>query len=310
MQGLEGTSRDHQVQPPCKAGPLQQAAQVGVQVDLEYLQRRTLHNLPGQRIPVLRHPHCEEAPSNTGVKLPMLQFMAISLYPVPTDSSKEIGHVPLIPTLKIHININQNTSESSFLKAEQTQVTQCFLTEEMPFIQALYHLCGPLLDSIQEISVFVRGSPELDTVLQVRPDHGGVYGKDHLPRTAGHAAFNAHQDLIGLLGHQGTLPAHHQLVILQDPPVLLCRAPLQQVISQLVLILVVIPFQGQDSTLAFVKPHTISFCPALQSVQAMLNGSTAFWCVSHSPQLCIISVLTEGGHYPLVKVVDEDIEQV
>ena len=40
LQELEGTSRDHQVQPPCKAGPLQQAAQVGVQADLEYLQRR------------------------------------------------------------------------------------------------------------------------------------------------------------------------------------------------------------------------------------------------------------------------------
>jgi len=36
---------------------------------------------------------------------------------------------------------------------------------------ALYHLCGPLLDSLQEILVFfVPGSPELDTILQVRPE--------------------------------------------------------------------------------------------------------------------------------------------
>jgi len=39
-----------------KQGHLQQAAQDLVQVGLEYLQRRRLHNLPGQPVPVLRHP--------------------------------------------------------------------------------------------------------------------------------------------------------------------------------------------------------------------------------------------------------------
>ena len=38
-----------------KQGHLQQAAQDLVQVGLEYLQRRKLHNLPGQPVPVLRH---------------------------------------------------------------------------------------------------------------------------------------------------------------------------------------------------------------------------------------------------------------
>ena len=38
---------------PCKAGPLQQAAEIGIQVRLEYLQRRRIHNLPGQPVPVL-----------------------------------------------------------------------------------------------------------------------------------------------------------------------------------------------------------------------------------------------------------------
>jgi len=37
----------------CKAGPLQQAAQVGVQAGLEYLQRRRSHGLHGQPVPVL-----------------------------------------------------------------------------------------------------------------------------------------------------------------------------------------------------------------------------------------------------------------
>ena len=43
-----------------KQGHLQQAAQDLVQAGLEYLQRRRLHNLPGQPGPGLRHPQREE----------------------------------------------------------------------------------------------------------------------------------------------------------------------------------------------------------------------------------------------------------
>ncbi len=82
--------------------------------------------------------------------------------------------------LKIFININRILSQSSFLKAEQTQITQPFLIGEM--LQPPYYLCGPPLDSFQEIPVFfVPGSPELDALLQVRPDQGRVEREDHLP---------------------------------------------------------------------------------------------------------------------------------
>jgi len=43
-----------------KQDHLQQAAQDLVQAAFEYLQRRRLHNLPGQPVPVLRHPQREE----------------------------------------------------------------------------------------------------------------------------------------------------------------------------------------------------------------------------------------------------------
>ena len=43
-----------------KQGHLQQAAQDLVQAGLEYLQRRRIHHLPGQPVPVLRHPQREE----------------------------------------------------------------------------------------------------------------------------------------------------------------------------------------------------------------------------------------------------------
>ena len=46
--------------PLLKQEHLQQAAQDLVQAGLEYLQRRRLHNLPGQPVPVLRHPQRED----------------------------------------------------------------------------------------------------------------------------------------------------------------------------------------------------------------------------------------------------------
>jgi len=79
---------------------------------------------------MFRHPYSEEVPLHIVAEL-MLQFMAISACPVLTDHWKEVGYVPLTPTLKLFININKITSESSFLKAEQTQFAQPFLTEEM-----------------------------------------------------------------------------------------------------------------------------------------------------------------------------------
>ena len=55
-----------------KQGHLQQAAQDLVQEGLEYLQRRRLHNFPGQPAPVLRHPQSEEILPHVQTELPVL----------------------------------------------------------------------------------------------------------------------------------------------------------------------------------------------------------------------------------------------
>jgi len=65
-----------------KQGHLQQAAQHRVQAGLEYLQRRRLHNLPGQPVPVLRHPQREEVLPSVQTELLMLQFVPIAPCPV------------------------------------------------------------------------------------------------------------------------------------------------------------------------------------------------------------------------------------
>jgi len=55
--------------PVPKQGHLQQAAQDLVQVGFEYVQRRRLHNLPGQAGPVLRHPQSKSLKERFQVKL-------------------------------------------------------------------------------------------------------------------------------------------------------------------------------------------------------------------------------------------------
>ncbi len=68
----------------------------------------------------------------------------------------------------------------------------------------------------------------------------------------------------------------------------------------------VIPPQMLDSTLALTEQHEFPLCPALQPVQISLNGSTAFWCVSQSSQLCIITKLAEGALNPFIQVIGGD----
>ena len=65
-----------------KQGHLQQAAQELVQAGLEYLQRRRLHNLPGQPVAGLRHPQREEVLPHVQTELPVLQFVPIAPCPV------------------------------------------------------------------------------------------------------------------------------------------------------------------------------------------------------------------------------------
>jgi len=68
--------------PQPKQGHLEQAAQDLVQAGLEYLQRRRIHNLPGQPVPGLRHPQSEEVLPHVQMELPVLQFVPVAPYAV------------------------------------------------------------------------------------------------------------------------------------------------------------------------------------------------------------------------------------
>jgi len=80
--GWKGPLWVTQSNPLPKQGHPEQAAQDCVQVGLEYLQRRRIHNLPGQPVPVLHHPQRDEVLPQVQLELPRLQFVPIAPCPV------------------------------------------------------------------------------------------------------------------------------------------------------------------------------------------------------------------------------------
>ena len=123
--------------PLLKQGLLQQAAQDLVQVGLEYLQRRRLHHLPGQPVPMLHHPQREEVLPHVQMELPMLQFVPIAPFPVFGHHWKESGPILLPPTLQTFISISKVPSQPSLLQDKQTQLPQPFLIGQM--LQSPHH---------------------------------------------------------------------------------------------------------------------------------------------------------------------------
>ena len=96
---LEGTSEDHLVQPPAEQDHLEHITQDGIQVGFEYLQKRRLHNLSGQPVPVLCHPHNKEVPSHIQLEPPVLQFAPTASRPFTGYHLKESGSILLTPSL-------------------------------------------------------------------------------------------------------------------------------------------------------------------------------------------------------------------
>ncbi|KAK4815122.1 hypothetical protein QYF61_017397 [Mycteria americana] len=134
---------------------------------------------------------------------------------------------------------------------------------------------GPPLDLLQQLHVLlVLRAPELGAVLQVGSHQNRAESQNHLPRPAGHAALDAAQDTVGLLGCERTLSAHVQLFIHQYPQVLLLRAALDSVIPQPVLIPAVAATQMQDPALGLVEPHEVH-------MGHFLSLSRSLWMTSH-----------------------------
>ena len=66
-----------------------------------------LHNLPGQPVPVLGHPHSKKVFSDVQKESPVFQFVPIDSCPVTRHHSKESGSVFFAPSLQVFIYINR-----------------------------------------------------------------------------------------------------------------------------------------------------------------------------------------------------------
>ena len=86
-------------------GHLEQAAQDLVQAGFEHLQRRRLHNLSRQPVPVLCHPQSKEVLPRVQMEVPVLQFEPTAPCPVTGHHWKEFGPILLIPTFNILVSI-------------------------------------------------------------------------------------------------------------------------------------------------------------------------------------------------------------
>jgi len=94
----------------------------------------------------------------------------------------------------------------------------------------------------------VLRAPELDAGLQVGSHQSGGEGQNLLPCPAGHAAFDAAQDTVGLLGCERTVLGCVELLINQNPQVLLLRAALNPFAAQPVFVLAIALTRVHDCT--------------------------------------------------------------
>jgi len=104
---LEETSEAHLVHPPAQAGPPRPFVQDCVQVAFEYLQGQRLHNLPGQPVPALCHPHSKKVFPDSQREPPLFQFVPIASCPVTGHHWKEPDSMLFSPPLLVFLYIDK-----------------------------------------------------------------------------------------------------------------------------------------------------------------------------------------------------------
>jgi len=162
------------------------------------------------------------------------------------------------------------------------------------------------LDLLQQIHVLLMlGDQELDTRLEVGSHKSRVEGQNHLPRPAGHAAFDAAHDTVGFLDCKGTLPGHIELLVNQHPQVLYLRAALNPFSTQPVFVLGTAMTLVQDLALGLAELHEVHTGPPLKPVQAPVDGIPSLQCVDCTSQLGVIGKLTAGALSPTAHAIDK-----
>jgi len=232
----------------------------------------------------------------------LFQFEAIIPCCITTWSCKNSLSSFLVGPVLVLEGCYKVSPEPSFLQAEQPQLSQPVLLGEV--FQPSDDFCGPPLDPLQQVHVcLLLRAPEPDAGLQVGSHQSTVEGQNHLPQRAGHTAFDAAEDAVGLLGCQSTLLGHVDLLVNQHPLTTL-RAALNPLYAQPVFVLGIALTQVQDLALGLVEPREVHTGPPLKLVRVPLDGFLSLQHVDHTTQL-----VAEGALNPTVHVADKDVKQ-
>ncbi|KAK4811354.1 LOW QUALITY PROTEIN: hypothetical protein QYF61_027583 [Mycteria americana] len=168
------------------------------------------------------------------------------------------------------VESNEVNPQPPFLQNKQAKSPQLLLIGHA--FQPFHQLCCPPLDAFKDLNILLKlWGPELHTVLQ------------------------------------GTLLTHIEPAVNQHPQVPFCRAALQPLLSQSILVSSVTPSQVQNLAFVLIKFHAIDDCPMLQSIP--LQGLLPLKRVNSTSQIGIISKLADGAFNPCIQIVDKNIEQ-
>ncbi|KAJ7411542.1 hypothetical protein WISP_102395 [Willisornis vidua] len=147
----------------------------------------------------------------------------------------------------------------------------------------------------------VLRTKDLDTELQVGSPKDRLEGQTHLPQPAGHPSFAAVHVAVCLLDCKCMMLTHVQLFICQNSQVLLCRAALNELISQTVLMPGIVLTQVQHFALGLVESRKVLVGPLLKFVHFPLDDIPSFCCVICKP--------AESALDPTICVIDEHTEE-
>ncbi|KAK4830413.1 hypothetical protein QYF61_010944 [Mycteria americana] len=142
-------------------------------------------------------------------------------------------------------------------------------------------------------------------LFEVWPHQCRVQQHDHFPSPAGHTVPDTSQEAVGFLGYLGTLLAHIQLAVDQQPQVLFRQAAFQPLFPKPVALHGVVVTQVQDPTLRLVEPHTIGLGPLIQSVQIPLQSLPTLKQVNTPAHFGVICKLTEGALDPFIQIIEK-----
>lgn len=188
-----------------------------VQTAFETSRRLWLHDLPGQPMLVLGHPHSEkvftDVQETAGGEHPMFQSVSVASFFVPWTAVGKV-RLCLLSTLPSCIYRHQWDPLQASSSPGRT-VPALLACPHRKGASVPYHPRGPPLDSFQCAQVsLVLGGP--DPALQVRPHHSWVEGEDHLSWPAGSTLPNATQDTISCFCSKGTLLFRVQVGVHQE----------------------------------------------------------------------------------------------